>query len=82
MKLLHFDEWPEHKYLFNLTKDIGESKNLAEAEPQRAAQMYKTMMGKFKQLGAYFPRPNPNAAPKAKSYNPDAPDARAFEEGH
>jgi arylsulfatase A len=79
MKLLYFYEWPEEHYLCNLAQDIGESKNLAKSESQRAAQMYKTMMEKLKEVGAYFPQANPNATPKAKSYRPDDPDARALE---
>jgi arylsulfatase A len=79
MKLLHFYEWPDDHYLCNLARDIGEIKNLAKEKPEQAAQMHKTMMDKFKDVGAYLPKPNLNANSNAKRYNPNDPDARASE---
>ena len=70
MKLLHFYEWPNDSFLYNLTSDLGERSNLARAKPELAAQMQQNMMARLKAVGGYFPKPNPNADPKAKRYDP------------
>lgn len=79
MKLLHFYEWPNENYVCNLADDLGESRNLAQADPDLTARMHQDMMEKFKAVGGYFPKPNPNVNPNAPRYNPDAPGARLLE---
>jgi len=71
MKLLHFYEWPAHHFLYNLKSDFGEHSNLAKAKPEIAATMQQDMMARLKAVGGYFPKPNPNADPKAKRYDPN-----------
>ena len=71
MKLLHFYEWPDDSFLYNLTSDPGERSNLAQAKPEVAAQMQQDMMARLKAVGGYFPKPNPNADPKAKRHDPN-----------
>ena len=71
MKLLHFYEWPNDSFLYNLTSDLAERSNLAKAKPEIAAQMQQDMMARLKAVGGYFPKPNPNADPKAKRYDPN-----------
>ena len=71
MKLLHFYEWPNDSFLYNLTSDLGERSNLAKAKPEVAARMQQDMMTRLKAVGGYFPKPNPNADPKAKRYDPN-----------
>lgn len=38
-------------FLFNLNTDIGERRNLADAQPERAQRMYKLMTAYFKRFG-------------------------------
>ena len=45
--------------------------NLAAAQPERAAQIAKQLMNQIKMVGGYFPKPNPNADPHAKVYDPN-----------
>jgi arylsulfatase A-like enzyme len=71
MKLLHFYEWPNDSFLYNLTSDLGERSNLAKAKPEVAAKMQQDMMDRLKAVGGYFPKPNPKADPKAKRYDPN-----------
>jgi arylsulfatase A-like enzyme len=71
MKLLHFYEWPNDFFLYNLASDLGERSNLAKAQPEVAAQMQQDMMTRLKAVGAYFPKPNSNADPNAKRYDPN-----------
>jgi len=70
MKLLHFYEWPNDSFLYNLASDLGERSNLSKAKPEVAAKMQRDMMDRLKAVGGYFPKPNPNADPKAKRYDP------------
>jgi arylsulfatase A-like enzyme len=69
-KLLHYYEWPDKEFLYNLKADLGEKNNLAAAQPEKAAQMAKQLMNQIKTVGGYFPKPNPNADPHAKVYDP------------
>ena len=54
----------------DLGRDLGEKNNLAAANPARTAQLQQQLMDGLKAAGAYFPKPNPNADPKAKRYDP------------
>jgi arylsulfatase A-like enzyme len=69
-KLLHYYEWPDKEFLYNLKDDLGEKSNLATAQPEKAAQMAKQLMNQIKAVGGYFPKPNPNADPHAQVYDP------------
>jgi len=69
-KLLHYYEWPDKEFLYNLKDDLGEKTNLATAQPERAAQMAKQLINQIKAVGGYFPKPNPNADPNAVIYDP------------
>ena len=71
MKLLHFYEWPDDNFAYDLKTDLGEKINIATANPERSAQMYQQMMERLKAVGGYFPKPNPNADPKTKRYDPN-----------
>lgn len=55
--------------LFNLADDIGETKNLAAAEPERAARMKRMLHDWLKETGAKMPTKNPN-------FNPDKRQGR------
>jgi arylsulfatase A-like enzyme len=71
MKLLHFYEWPADHFLYNLKSDLGERSNMTKDKPEVAAKMQRDMMDRLKAVGGYFPKPNPNADPKAKRYDPN-----------
>lgn len=46
--------------LFNLKDDIGETKNLAAAMPEKTAQLEKKLMAELKQQNAFIPAVNPD----------------------
>ncbi len=71
IKLLHFYEWPDQNFSYDLKTDPGEKHNVAPNNPERSAQMYQQMMERLKAVGGFFPKPNPNADPKAKRYDPN-----------
>ncbi|MFN7138822.1 MAG: sulfatase [Limisphaerales bacterium] len=51
--------------LYNLKTDLGETTNLATAEPKKKSQMAKALRDWRKKVGAQMPTPNPNADPVA-----------------
>jgi arylsulfatase A-like enzyme len=67
-KLIHWME-DGRAELFDLSKDLGERSNLAEKEPQRAAQLRAELMDWQKQVGAKAATPNP-------AYDAAKPDGR------
>ena len=69
-KLMHWYEWPDQRFVYDLARDLGEKNNIAAANPTRTAQLHQQLMNGLKTGGAYFPKPNPNADPTAKRYNP------------
>ena len=71
MKLMYFYDHPGKYFQYDLTKDLGEKNNISATNPEKAKQMYKQLMDGLKSFGAYFPKPNPDADPKAKVYDPN-----------
>ncbi len=69
-KLMHWYEWPDQRFVYDLAHDLGEKHNIAAADPARTAELHRRLMDGLKAAGAYFPKPNPNADPKAKRYDP------------
>jgi hypothetical protein len=69
-KLMHWYEWPDQRFVYDLRRDLGEKNNVAAASPERTGQLEQQLMEGLKAAGAYFPKPNPNADPKAKRYDP------------
>ena len=69
-KLQHFYEWPDMEFIYNLNDDMKEQNNLFSAQPERASLMAKQLMDEIKAVGGYFPKPNPNADPNGKRYDP------------
>ncbi len=63
--------------LFNLKEDIGETKNLAAAMPEKVAEFNALIDGFVKETGALYPKPNPDYKPGAavapKPATPTAP---------
>ncbi len=70
-KLVHFYEWPDQHFLFDLRSDLGEQQNVAGRLVERSAEMHQLLFDRLKVVGAYLPKPNPNADPKAKRYDPN-----------
>lgn len=70
MKLLHFYEWPDVNFGYDLTTDLGEQKNIVQANRERSEGMYQLLIERLKAVGGYFPKPNSNVDPKAKRYDP------------
>ena len=73
-KLMRFYEQADKLYLYNLRDDLGEQKNLATEQTEKAYSMHEEMKGYFGKIEACMPRPNPNADPKYVPYNPDSPE--------
>jgi len=63
-KVMHFYEFPDIPMLFDLSKDPGEVSNIAKQNPEIQKKLYSEMMGYLKEVGARFPKVNPN-------YNPE-----------
>jgi arylsulfatase A-like enzyme len=71
MKLMYFYDHPDQYFQYDLNKDLGEKKNISTIYPEQAKQMYKQLMEGLKAFGAWFPKPNPNADPNTKVYDPN-----------
>jgi arylsulfatase A-like enzyme len=50
--------------LYNLKDDIGETRNLAQIQPERAGRMLEKLRSWRKQVDANMPRPNPEYVPQ------------------
>lgn len=72
LKLLHFYEWPDRNFAYDLATDFGEKKDLSPAVPERTAAMHDRLMEKLAAVGAWFPKPNPDADPHPKRYDPNS----------
>ena len=47
--------------LFDLKKDLGETKNLASAMPEKVKVLEGRLLAHLKSVGAKMPKPNPAA---------------------
>lgn len=70
-KLLHFYDQPQIPMLFDLSKDMGEVKNIASQHPETHKKLYDEMMGYFKNVGARIPKRNPDYDPKVYQQDKD-----------
>ena len=66
-KLIEFFE-NGHLELYNLSEDIGEKHNLAEAMPEKAAGLRDKLRNWQKSVGAEFPTSNPDYNPEKANY--------------
>jgi arylsulfatase A-like enzyme len=62
-KLIYFFE-DSRAELYNLAADIGETRDLAGLEPNRAAAMRARLLEWLRETGAQIPQPNPGYDPK------------------
>ncbi len=67
-------EYPETRELYDLSTDIGETKNLAAEHPEKVAELEKLIEQFIADTGALAPKPNPAYQPAAAkaSRSPDA----------
>lgn len=72
MKLLHFYEWPDKNFIYDLATDLGEKKDLSQKAPEQTKELHEQLMRKLKEVGAYLPKPNPEAAPNPNRYDPNS----------
>ncbi len=76
-KLFRFWERPGSMYLYNLDNDIQEGSNVAKDYPKVAQELDQEMDRHFAAVNASLPKPNPDADPAYKPYDPDAPEAES-----
>jgi arylsulfatase A-like enzyme len=63
-KVLHFYAEPDIPILIDLSKDLGEVSNIARQYPETHRKLYDEMMRYLKEVGARFPKPNPDYDPE------------------
>jgi len=61
-KLIHFLQ-DDHVELYHLADDVGETKNMAKAMPEKARALRTKLDAWRKAIGAPLPKPNPNHDP-------------------
>jgi arylsulfatase A-like enzyme len=69
-KVIHFYDRPDLPILFDLTKDPGETTNIAASDADEHKKLYAGMMDYFKRVDAKIPRANPDADPKVYQKDP------------
>ena len=62
-KLIHFYARPEVPMLFDVSADIGEVTNIAKRHPETHKRMYDRMIRYLEEVGARFPKVNPEYDP-------------------
>ena len=67
-KLVEFYE-EGRRELFHVAKDVSESNNLAEQQPDRVRDLTEKLAAWRKSVGALMPEPNPNYAPNPQADN-------------
>lgn len=63
-KVIHFYGSPEVPMLFDIAADIGEVTNIANEDPHRHRELYDAMMHYLEEVGARFPKVNPDYDPE------------------
>ncbi|WP_414660741.1 sulfatase [Horticoccus sp. 23ND18S-11] len=59
-----------HSELYNVREDIGESRDLAAAQPQKVAELRARLHAWRQEFGAQMPTPNPRHDPARPEYTP------------
>jgi arylsulfatase A-like enzyme len=68
-KLIEFYE-EDTVELYNLEKDIGETKNLAQEMPEKTKELLQMFHRWREQVGARMPQPNPGYTPQTAAMKP------------
>ena len=63
-KVIHFYGRPEVPMLFDIAGDMGEVTNIAKEHPERHQRLYGAMMHYLEEVGARFPKVNPDYDPE------------------
>lgn len=63
MKVMHFYDSPNVPMLFDLLQDPGEVSNIAKQNPETHKRLFGEMMGFLHEMGALFPKVNPDYDP-------------------
>jgi arylsulfatase A-like enzyme len=63
-KVVHFYHRPDIPMLFDLSHDPGEVRNIAKQKPATHQRLYDEMMRYLDEVGARFPKPNPDYDPE------------------
>jgi arylsulfatase A-like enzyme len=63
-KVIHFFHRPDIPMLFDLSGDIGEVTNIAKQNPEAHKKLYDEMMRYLQEVGARFPKVNPDYDPE------------------
>lgn len=63
-KVLHFYAQPDIPMLFDLSGDFGEVSNIARQHPETHKRLHDEMMSYLNEVGARFPKTNPNYDPE------------------
>ncbi|MFP6601715.1 MAG: sulfatase, partial [Pirellulaceae bacterium] len=71
-KLIEFFE-DTRVELYNLKTDIGETRDLAKEQPERAQQLRAQLQRWRRDVGAQLPTPNPNYDPQRADSKPKRP---------
>lgn len=71
LKVIHFYDRPEIPMLFDVSADIGEVTNIAKQHSKTHAKMYDEMMHYLEEVGARFPKVNPEYDPDVYRKNKD-----------
>ena len=56
--------------LYHLRVDLGETRDLAAAQPQKAAELRARLHAWRQEVGAHMPAPNPHHDPAKPAFNP------------
>ncbi|MBM4020548.1 MAG: sulfatase [Planctomycetes bacterium] len=75
-KLIEFFE-DNHVELYNLKDDLGETKDLAPAMPDRAADLRRKLAAWRERMGAQMPAPNPDYDPAKAGQGAQGPRPKA-----
>jgi arylsulfatase A-like enzyme len=74
-------KYPDLVELYDLSKDVGETRNLASKMPKKVKELQALIDGFVKETGALYPKPNPNYDPDWKpSAKKPAPNRASPEE--
>lgn len=63
-KIMHFWGHDEVPMMFDLSKDVGEVRNIAAEQPKVHERLFGEMMGYLKEVGARLPKTNPDYDPE------------------
>ena len=79
-KLIHFLD-DDHKELYNLKEDIGETTDLAEEYPERAEELFQLLDQWRQEVNADMPTENPSFDPERREQWSRHPSVERMKKG-